>query len=639
MNLFEQYGIKEVADVTLYAIELDENDDEIYIPVLYMDTLKVSTVEESTQQTSAQGGIGNPKLITWDYGKDITVTLNDALFTPASNSMNWGGKLGAKGLQLSLQYFFDRNTDYNTPDTCLRTGTLYAEEFSDFFTILDIWPSHEDINCHCEHSIDEEKQDGEYVGGTSIYCWLVNGHIISNDGEKRIEFKNLILFYREQTQKWYFYNVWWALDAFDDSISQINYYFETYNQFSKYVFETLKTRYSTNEPIEKVAKATWETLENLEPETPEFLTQNLYINGYKRGCEKDKMYVPITTDVELQAIRGHQYLPYRYFANVGVEYNTNVVPPQDVIYQIDTAYKNVRLIERIEKCQATKCFCIDTDVNMKHGQYRYLNKYSEMELTVFIDPKTMQPYQTNAFEYYRNTGERITGNLRIIRQGETYYKWTRQKAKQHEALGRQIIIDPQHYPGTYRLVGETSKRDRYGNDHRYQFEIPLCKLHADNKITLQADGDPTVFTMKLTALRRYDGVMMKLTEYDVIPKEYCKDISGSSEIVPFVDPNPELNPIPHDVQEGLASGIDFTLTTKEKRDIASTITLNDIEGFMKTSNQETTNSDVRAHLVGKADVGMKSVDGTWITKERKVVVDRLLAPEEYNATVAVNKEE
>ena len=38
-----------------------------------MDTLKVSTVEESTSQTHAEGGIGNPKLITWDYGKDITV--------------------------------------------------------------------------------------------------------------------------------------------------------------------------------------------------------------------------------------------------------------------------------------------------------------------------------------------------------------------------------------------------------------------------------------------------------------------------------------------------------------------------------------------------------------------------------------
>ena len=48
-----------------------------------------------------------------------------------------------------------------------------------------------------------------------------------------------------------------------------------------------------------------------------------------------------------------------------------------------------------------------------------------------------------------------------------YYKWTRTKAKQHEALGNQLIIDPIHYPGTYRLVGETTKRDRFGMDHNY----------------------------------------------------------------------------------------------------------------------------------------------------------------------------
>jgi len=84
LNIFEQYGIKEVANVTLYAIELDKYDDEVYIPIMYFDTLKVSTVEQSAEQTSARGGLGNPELIMWDYGKEITVTLEDALFTPAS---------------------------------------------------------------------------------------------------------------------------------------------------------------------------------------------------------------------------------------------------------------------------------------------------------------------------------------------------------------------------------------------------------------------------------------------------------------------------------------------------------------------------------------------------------------------------
>jgi hypothetical protein len=59
VNIFEQYGIKEVADCTLYAIECDKYGDEIYIPIMYFDTLKVSTVEEATSQVSARGGRGN----------------------------------------------------------------------------------------------------------------------------------------------------------------------------------------------------------------------------------------------------------------------------------------------------------------------------------------------------------------------------------------------------------------------------------------------------------------------------------------------------------------------------------------------------------------------------------------------------
>jgi hypothetical protein len=48
-NIFEQYGIKEVADVTIYAIELDKYDNEVYIPVMYLDTLKVSTLEQTAE--------------------------------------------------------------------------------------------------------------------------------------------------------------------------------------------------------------------------------------------------------------------------------------------------------------------------------------------------------------------------------------------------------------------------------------------------------------------------------------------------------------------------------------------------------------------------------------------------------------
>lgn len=553
-NIFEQYGIKEVADATLYAIELDENDDEIYIPVLYMDTLKVSTVEESIQSSSAQGGIGNPKLITWDYGKDITVTLEDALFTPSSSSMNWAAKLGTQKLHLYLRYFFDRNIDNNTPDNCLRTATLTAEKFSDFLVIPDRYPLNEDIKNHCD-----AKTIG-YVGGMSIYCWLVSGNITSDDGKIKVMYQDLILFYREQTQKWYFFN------GRGPTENPMSWYLQRYNisdkkhhaigyQYGKDVFNWIKENIAIDsenqkrveyEPVANSIISAWKDSGKTQSDIEQidgvpFLTQNLFIDGFRSGCVKNQLYSEFTEE-ELANFR-NGYVPYRHFANIGVEYNTNIAPPQECIYSINTAIEDVFLLEKMEKIQANRTFCIDTDVNMMHGQYRFLEKYSQTPLTVFIDPRTMQPYLPNTYEYYRENGQRITGNLAIIKKGSTYYKWSRSKAAEDKSIGNQLIIDAQHYPGMYRLVGETTIRDRYGKDTQYQFEIPLCKLHPENKLTLQSSGDPVVFSMKLNAVRRYDGVMMKLTAYDLLDKQCCCSVDKRN-VKQTVSAQPELTPRP-----------------------------------------------------------------------------------------------
>lgn len=87
-SILDRYGIKEVADVTFY--EIDKTSGEAGAPVLYLDTLKVSTIEQTAETTDARGGKGNPKLVTWDYGKDITVTLEDALFSAKSLSIMFG---------------------------------------------------------------------------------------------------------------------------------------------------------------------------------------------------------------------------------------------------------------------------------------------------------------------------------------------------------------------------------------------------------------------------------------------------------------------------------------------------------------------------------------------------------------------
>ena len=418
MNIFEQYGIKEVADVTLYAIELDENDEEIYIPVLYLDTLKISSVEQTVEQTSARGGLGNPHLITWDYGKEITVNLEDALYTPASMSMLWGGKYASKSVE--LWGVFDAHKEK------FSWAKAILKDFSNF-------------------SIEESQIKG------TIYKWTVNLIIMSLDGQLRHEKNNV----------------------------EISYY-------SKYG----RNYWSFNKPVD-FEDGSFTLSEG----------KNLFVNA-----------------------------------------------PQELIYQIKHGIEGVKFLDRMEKCVATRNFVIDTDTNIKHGNYRYLKKYDKTALTVFIDPTTMQPYEPNLDFFIRKDGSRYPEEgfkkLRLIKQNEVYYKWTRSVAPPHMSLGNRIIVDAEHFPGIYRLVGETYSRNRDTHeDERFQFEIPLCKMGAENSFTLEAAGDPTVFKMTLQVLRKEDGTMMKLTQYNVEQAKYGGQTSGSTTVIPVDDPDITLDDV------------------------------------------------------------------------------------------------
>ena len=92
VNIFDKYGIKEVANVYFEALE-DDLSAGVYKGdiVLFLDTLKVSTIETTAENVAAQGGWGNPRLISWDYGKEINITLEDALMSLESLRFMLGG--------------------------------------------------------------------------------------------------------------------------------------------------------------------------------------------------------------------------------------------------------------------------------------------------------------------------------------------------------------------------------------------------------------------------------------------------------------------------------------------------------------------------------------------------------------------
>ncbi len=94
VNIFEKYGIKEVANVYFEALANDPaNGIQKGDIVLFLDTLKVSTIETTAENVAAQGGWGNPKLVMWDYGKEINLTLEDALISLESLRFMMGGAI------------------------------------------------------------------------------------------------------------------------------------------------------------------------------------------------------------------------------------------------------------------------------------------------------------------------------------------------------------------------------------------------------------------------------------------------------------------------------------------------------------------------------------------------------------------
>lgn len=81
-----KFGAVEVLDVLLRDVESKE-------PILFLDTLKITTLSQEGSVKTIQGGIGNADLIEYDYGRQVTMEIQDALASMSSLATMWGGDL------------------------------------------------------------------------------------------------------------------------------------------------------------------------------------------------------------------------------------------------------------------------------------------------------------------------------------------------------------------------------------------------------------------------------------------------------------------------------------------------------------------------------------------------------------------
>jgi hypothetical protein len=107
----KKFGIKEVADVGFYKVGTVTVNEETGVvtatanPLLTFDTLKVSTLEMTAETAEARGGKGNPPLIIWDYGREVNVTLEDAVLSMACLETMFGDTNGNNVITINANKF------------------------------------------------------------------------------------------------------------------------------------------------------------------------------------------------------------------------------------------------------------------------------------------------------------------------------------------------------------------------------------------------------------------------------------------------------------------------------------------------------------------------------------------------------
>ena len=81
-----KYASVTVCDVTLYDLITK-------YPVMFFDTLQVTSIEGAAETTDIQGGQGNATLASVSHSKTVDVTFDDAIMTMSSLALLTGGNL------------------------------------------------------------------------------------------------------------------------------------------------------------------------------------------------------------------------------------------------------------------------------------------------------------------------------------------------------------------------------------------------------------------------------------------------------------------------------------------------------------------------------------------------------------------
>lgn len=563
MSIFDQYGIKEVADVTLYSIhkKQDGSGDVYYMPALYLDTLKVSTAEKSAETVWAQGGLGNSRLIAWDYGKQINVTLEDALCTPASLGLCWGGTLSADWKDAQVQI----NSDVcycNNPlvkvsriEKAIYPGRkrtistllprLSSDEIVDDFDILKLSSVVDGTDIRGfglvhGHSYKWKMAIESAVKSIAVVpdrFFDIKGNYYKIDQDRKVSVTSL------PTYENYKDAVIYRIDNRRPSTPKAKIIFDNamegqqtqgQNQSSNSGNQS-ENGYIVNSKEFRQNRATTSLFNELTKDDSlihDEIGSVVKVTERRNPCEAQYLAIIVDNNNDYHALLGldnsENKLGNAYYSDNSIEWYQSTIPIDvyqfkgidmwlrfesinAMIYFLLTKYENdiLKIVPSTLDAQEYEktwgggngSWGVDTQVTKCQQNSDGESQFKEGRLWCYLNPHTMKPYDD---DYWFSNGEPF------------YVKSLTMASRGKKLKGRRIVVHADQWPGMYMMVGETYIRNRdTGEDERMQIKFPLCKVKSDHNLILEADGEPTTFNLNLEVARPASGVMMELTSYEV----------------------------------------------------------------------------------------------------------------------------
>lgn len=257
--------------------------------------------------------------------------------------------------------------------------------------------------------------------------------------------------------------------------------------------------------------------------TNAYVAQNrkILLENYYKRCQVD--YFDAPPDLTFWRPPERLAMPEKV-----IEYLLNDI---ESLKQINSFHNDIykpQSIDRMEKCvvKNKQGLTIYAEEQKKNLMRLYADDKSS-SFSIYYDPKTMQPF------FSLNGSLDFNAESFTLKQGTIYYKFSRTidlVEVPDMIIGTELAINPETFPGEYKIVGETYVRSRKdGKDHRMQLILNRVAISPTTNIELKADGGPSTFSLDVTVLKpKGKEDMVTLRQYYVEDDEF----HGGTRIVP-----------------------------------------------------------------------------------------------------------